>query len=513
MDTPSDNPSPDGTNRQVQERVLRASVWGLVAALVSSPLNLVAVAVLSRQLGASGFGAYASYAFVLPLVIAVTDLGLTNSFGYRGALAYGRGDHDELRRTTREALSWSLLRAPLVLAVGALVLKNSLAFTLFSLSIVFSTAASGAMLAIQSAVRAAEINRVALIGTIAGMGASVAAALSSAAPAVVFAAGAAAQNMPTLLLLLKVDAAGGLRAASLRPARLCRLAEDARFGLTTFLSAQLLTLLASRSELLFFTKSQTTARGVYAAAFSAGNRITIPLDALQGPLGIALTVVSGDSDTLRRGLRRALRLDGALFALSVAPAVVASAVLSTLIFPASFAGVTAATIGLAATSILASAMHPIQSYYFAERALRHTFWAAVIGVTANLGLSALLVPLYGLAGAVAANSLGCVIYAAALLRPLWGSDMSRDARRYVWQITTATVAVVAWASALLAGQQSVWRIAAAATLACLQTLVLARVCPYLSRADVSFVVSALPRRVARGGRTALGFLRLRPDVA
>lgn len=494
----------------VQRRVLSGSVWGLASAGISVPLNLAAVAVLSRALGASGFGTYATYMFLLPMVVGLSDLGLGNSFQHRAALAYGQGDVAELRRSAREAFTWALIRAPISLIVGGIVLQDMTALIFFALYVVCVTMTAGAALILLASVRVAEFSRIAIAAALMSTTASVVAALLGAGPATVFAVAVAFQNFPNLLLLRRIEQASGLRRACVTPTVLTRIRQDAGFGFGTFASAQLITLMAARSELLFFTREQAGGRGVYAGAFSAGNRVTIPLDALQGPIGAALVVgASGSADVFGRGFRRALRVDAALFALSVAPALYVSALLSVLIFPRGFTDVALAAVVLAAASIVMSALHPLQSYFFATRRAQATFRAAVIGVVINLALSAVLVPTYGLFGAVAANCLGCLVYATVLAVPVVRSPMRPYVARYAIEILTPLLAASVWCSVIVGDHPTSLRLVIGGVAACVQVFLLARRWPYLTTSDVSLLVQAFPASVSGKGRALLSMLAVR----
>jgi O-antigen/teichoic acid export membrane protein len=460
------------------------------------PIAIAATVVIGRRLGPAGFGEYALLSFLIPVVVGTTDLGLINAFGYRAAHAYGQHQNEELRNVVSEFFTWTLLRWPLIyVGIALFALRDPTADVLYLFVPIAAVATAGASIALQVELRLVELSRLALAGSAASAIGSTIAAIAGGNARVVFAAGVGFQALVTIVQLIWVRDDHALMRACYTPHRLRHLRADIRFGFVTYMSANLTNVMVSRSELLFFKRNSLVARGSYGAAYTVGARMTLPIDAMFGALGSGLTTVSADQEVYRAGIRRVLRMSGALFSLMAPMLIWISAVASDLMFPPSFGNVAAAAVILTASSIVMSAIYPIASIYWSRRLVRPAFVGSALGLAVNLVLSFALVPRFGLPGAIAANVTGCCFYALVFCRPLLGEELGPVLSTYRWRVGLPVIFAVAWGfPTALAG--NAWGfLGAGLVCAICQTYATARWWPNLHQSDAAAIQRSVPARV------------------
>jgi O-antigen/teichoic acid export membrane protein len=465
-------------------------------AVFNVPIAIAATIVIARILGPEGFGEYALLSFLIPLVVGVTDLGLINAFGYRGARAYGRHQDEELRNVASESFTWSLLRWPFIYAgIAFFALRDPTADILYVSVPIAAVVTAGAGIALQAELRLVELSRLALAANVASASGSTIAAIAGGNARSVFAAGVGFQALVTMVQLIWVRHDRALMLACFTPQRLKHLRADVGFGFITYVSANLTTAMASRSELLFFRSNSLVARGAYGAAYTVGARMVLPIDAMFGALGSGLTTVSADQEVYRAGIRRVLRMSGALFSLMAPMLIWVSAVASELMFPPSFLNVAPAAVILTASSIVMSAIYPIASIYWSRRLTRPAFVGSAVGLSVNLALSFTLVPRFGLAGAVVANVTGSCFYALVFCRPLRGEELGAVLSTYRRRVGLPLVFALAWGFPTAAGAGHWTFVAIGLICAICQTYATARWWPSLYQSDADAIQRSVPARV------------------
>jgi O-antigen/teichoic acid export membrane protein len=480
----------------LQQRALRGSVWGSINAVFNVPVAIAATIVIARQLGPKGFGEYALLSFVIPLVVGVTDLGVINAFGYRAAHAYGRHQDEELRSVASESFTWSLLRWPFIYAgIALFALREPTAAILYAPVALAAVVTAGAGVALQAELRLVELSRLALAANVASAIGSTSAAIAGGDARSVFAAGVGFQAVVTMAQFIWVRRNHALLRACFTPQRLKHLRDDIGFGFIAYASANLTTAMASRSELLFFRRNSLVQRGSYAAAYIVGARMVLPIDAMFGALGSGLTTVSADQEIYQAGIRRVLRMSGALFSLMTPMLIWLSAVGADLMFPPSFVHVAPAAVILTASSIVMSAMYPIASIYWSRRLTRPAFVGSAVGLGINLALSFALVPRFGLAGAVAANVIGCCFYAFFVCRPLLGEQLGAVLSTYRRRVVLPLIVALAWGFPTAAAGDAWGFLAAGLVCAICQTYATARWWPNLYRSDADAIQRSVPASV------------------
>lgn len=108
--TPS--PASDSTNtastqsraRRRERRVLMASATALLAKIVSAATALLSLPLTLGYLGTERFGMWATISSAI-LVFNLADLGIGNGMLNRVSAAYARGDHEDIRRVTANAVA------------------------------------------------------------------------------------------------------------------------------------------------------------------------------------------------------------------------------------------------------------------------------------------------------------------------------------------------------------------------------------------------------------------------
>ncbi len=141
----------------------------------------------------------------MPLVVGVTDLGVINAFGYRGARAYGRHEDEELRNVASESFTWSLLRWPFIYAgIAVFALKDPTADILYALVPIAAILTAGSGVALQAELRLVELSRLALAGNAASASGSMIAAIAGGSAPSVFAAGVGFQALVIMFQLIWV---------------------------------------------------------------------------------------------------------------------------------------------------------------------------------------------------------------------------------------------------------------------------------------------------------------------
>jgi O-antigen/teichoic acid export membrane protein len=172
-----------------------------------------------------------------------------------------------------------------------------------------------------------------------------------------------------------------------------------------------------------------------------------------------------------------------------------SAFAGELMFPRSFVNVAPAAVVLTASSIVMSATYPIASIYWSRRLTRPALVGSAVGLGVNLALSFVLVPRFGLAGAVAANVIGCSFYAFAVFRPLLGDELGTVLSSYRRRVGLPLIFAVAWGVPTAAAGDAGGFIAAGLVCALAQTYATARWWPSLYQSDADAIQRSMPARV------------------
>lgn len=482
---------------------MRGVTWSSLSSMLALPLAIVVSTVLARTLGPEGFARLALLSFVVPLLFAVTDLGVSQAGTREASRAYAAGDLAEARALLAKTLGWNLLRFPVVCPLALLLVGgNGLASAAVAGYLVLALGSAGVNLSLNAENRVAALAKVAFVQALAAAAASISAALAGAAPETVFALALASGGVAAPLWLAASNPL--LRRAALVP-RLPRglPAGFWRYGVTALAASVGTLLVFSRSEVVILDLlEEQQALAVFALAYGLAQRLTTPVDTLLGPLVPALSALdAAHPERLRAGFERALRLAAVAVGFLAATSVAGVAFLAPFLFGTGYGGVGTAFAVLAAISLLQSASQPYTALAYAVGRPQVALRALAVALVVDVGVAFALIPAIGLWGAVVANAAGAVTAIVLAARAVAGKGSVRLAGIAAPRLLFVSAAAAALGA--LAGLAALQLHPLAATAAAMVAgsgafVVGARLAGgLLSRGDARVVADALPRPLAR----------------
>ena len=471
--------------------------------MLALPLAIGVSVVLARTLGPEDFARFALLSFLVPLLFAVTDLGVSQAATRAASRAYAAGDLATTQELLGKSLGWNLLRFPALCALTILLVDGGLvASVALAAYLVVALGSAGANLALNAENRVATLAKVAFVQALAAAGASIGAALAGASPETVFALSLASGAVAAPLWLLGTSPQ--LRRAALVPRLPRGLGQDFwRYGVTA-LSVSLLTLLVfSRSEVVLLDLlEEQQALAVFALAYGLAQRLTTPVDTLLGPLVPALAALdAAHPDRLRAGFERALRLASTAVAFLAASAVAGMVFLAPFLFGPEYDGVGVAFAALAGISLFQSAAQPYTALVYAVGRPQVALRALAAALIVDIAVAVVLIPPLGLWGAVAANAAGALVAIVLAARAVAGKGSVRLAGVAAPRLVLVTVvsAALSTGAGLLASPLHPLAATAAAVLAGTGAFVVgARLAGGLvAGGDARVIGEALPGPLAR----------------
>ena len=392
-----------------RKSVLSSSIWSSASTLVSVPFLAGTTIALARILDPAGFGRYALYTFLTAILSAIADFGIGISILRRGAVAAGNADEEATLAAVRAGTTWSMVQIPVescrrLSHTADVVDRRDLrclycphagiprSFPLRD----HDEPASTTKLAYPCLGSHQHCRRVSH-------------GVSTHQADLVFAVSALVSGLPTIPQVFAVPKR--LRRTVFLPGKLNVSRADIGFGLGNLINSQLNTFVFSKSELLFFQAKQADARGQFAAIQTIAVRATLVPDALLGPLSFGLAGALGKGqETLRRSFRLSCDAVVMLFTLICPVTLAGIAVLTEPVLGPGYHGITGLALVLTVMSLLQTGATPLLCLRFAERRVRPLIIAGLVATMVDAGGAALLVPHYGVAGAVIASSAGSASY-------------------------------------------------------------------------------------------------------
>lgn len=413
------------------DRVVRGAVWSGGATLVSIPVGIVVTIALARVLGPRDFGALAVYTFVTALAMGISDLGVSDALIQRATAALGRGELHRVTSLCRAALSWGLVRTPVVCVVGFVALPGRYAALLFAVGVMVAHCMGGASYYLTATSNVRALSQVKLLAVVISGASSVVTAITTGDPALTFAVSSAGTLLPSVLHFAYIEP--HRRRSLLLPGRI-DLRGQYGFALASFFNGQLTSFVFSRSEILFFGPSQAVARGAFAVAQTISARATMVIDSLYASLAPGLSTAGGrGADALTDAMARVLRVTSLLVTMC-APAVLALAIVVAVpAFGEGYAGIAWPVAAMTAMALVRTASAPYSAFRFAERALMPLLAAGVGATAVDVLLAVVLIPRMGMTGAAIANVAagavhllvsGGLLARRAVLRPHVGSHVA-----------------------------------------------------------------------------------------
>jgi O-antigen/teichoic acid export membrane protein len=418
-----------GPSASLRSRTVTGSAWTLGSVLAGAPVGLVCTVLAARSLGAAGFGRYALLIFVATFASAFSDLGLTSVLQRRVAVAFGRDDHETQISASQEAFLLTAFRMTVVTLVCFVFVHDFFALGLIALSAVVQTLPSSATVLLTGTSRSALMAKTGLACNVLGYVTLVVVSSVTHQADLTFGAFLVAATAPHLLLLGKtgLPIRDLLRLPVLRPSR-----SEWRFALLGFANGQLAALVFSRSELLFFPGGRHVERGGFAAATTVGSRVTLAIDSLFGPVPLALAAVYGRGPTAyQKSLTVLFRLSATFFALTFPLLSVLAVTVAPYLFSRDFGDLRLPILILVIVSLLQTSAQPATAAWLAEGTAGPLLLAALVAGALDVIGSALLIPRYGINGAVVCNAGAALIYLVWLFVAFRGRLLGGEYARYL----------------------------------------------------------------------------------
>lgn len=439
-----------------RRRTARGGLASLVTFAVNTPVSLVVGAVVARSLGPAGQGSFASYQFLLALLVVVGDLGVGGVLLQRAIAArVDRRAADQLLALQLSLGQRLALQSPV--ATGGLFIVVAVRGD-FWIAVLVLVSVPLQQLALQPGIYFNTQNDLSklvvanIAGSVLSSVAVVAVAVTSHNAELTFVTRVATSAVVLGIVLASVRS---FPLAALRPRvdMHAMWAERSTAG-PLWVATVLGVVVYSRSEVIFLDLSGfAVAAGIFAVAFGLTQQVTAPIDALSGLLLVSISEVrSADSE---RGLRFGLlasRANGAVLGVVVCGAPALAWAVPLLYGPA-FAGAAVLILPLLVASCAQSLVHPLQSTALASLRTRGLLLTNLGGAVADIVLLVLLTPVLGAMGAALANMAAQVVSVGLLV---WFSLVGdgRARRAYLGCYRSCFLATVA-TTALWGGAQLV----------------------------------------------------------
>lgn len=504
------------TTREIQRRTLGGIAWSTASSVLGLPISIGVSVVLARSLGPEAFARFAYLTFLVPTLLAVSDLGFTQAATREAARRLGEGDEDGARLILGKTTGWSLLRAPAAAGIALAIARPPLAVSLVVVAAIVALQATvGLNVALNADNRFAMQAKLMFGGLVVTSAVTVSAALAGATATTVWALSSAtsAVVVPGWLAL----APRTLVAGALRP-RLPRRLGDGfwRFATTTLVTSLGYGLVFSRSEVVVLDAfHHHHALAVFAVAYGISQRLTTPVDTILGPLIPALSALdAAHPDRIGHAFERVVRVAAVGVAGLAVAAVAGSALLVPILYGSQYGGAVAAFLVLVVCSLLQSAAQPYIALAYARGRAGVVLRAYALALAVDLALALVLVPRWPLAGAVAANAAAAATAVACICR--WVDGPARLRRAGIRALPLAATATAAMGVSLAVGlaaariAPAAGALAAFATGGALALLLAPRAAAVLAPDDLRALRDALPPPVRRVADAAVAIAGAAP---
>lgn len=407
------DPAPGAASGRLRSQTVRGSLWTLISTGANLPLVIAATLVIARTFSPQELGRFALLSFILQMTLWIATAGVPMALQRRLSLAHGSGATSMKRQVLRMEQAAATGHMTVVTIVAVLVLHRWQADVVMLAYALVATVTGPAAVYLTATNRGAFVAK-ATLAAAAATAASQAALAPLTHSADITAAGGFLAGALGYAAMLLATGKRGLLFPGWEVPRLSRA--DWRFGVMSLVSGQVAAFVFSRSELLFFGGSMGVARGRFAAATTVGSRTTLLIDSLFGTVAPALTTLYGRDDTdFQRGVRTVLRLSAALFVALFPGALVAAVVLTPYVFPSTYGDLRWWVLPLLVVSLLQTGVQPLLSAWTAKGHAGAALTAGLVAAIVDLAISASLIPLIGLPGAVIANVAAASIYVIAIV--------------------------------------------------------------------------------------------------
>lgn len=404
---------------ELQDRAIKGAMWTVIHTLVSLPIAFAVNIVIARVLGVVDYGRLAYLTTVMGVAGGIVSLGIGTGLVQFGAKAHAAGRTEAVKQLLSRTQGFRLMVvAPaltlVVISIARVELPLLIIAVVFGVLVPASLAGAAACLTIENKTDAGAKN--AMVVNVLTQIAVLAAVFTLGTADSIWAARLVVGGAAVALTMIYISPA--YRRAVLRPALPRRFPPGFwRFAVPAGAAGLVGTLVVSRTEVLVLTwMSAAEAAGVFALAFGLAGHIFAPAQALLGPL---VPAVSGlrevDEDAVARALTRTLRASSTVVALLVAGALPAFAVLVPTIYGREYDAVPPVLIALGIAGGVLIIAGPVHAFVQARLLGGLLLRVNVLALAANVVLAVVLIPLFGLWGAVIANISAAILQLLLLL--------------------------------------------------------------------------------------------------
>lgn len=508
--------------RRLQKDMVKGSLWTAVQALVGLPMAFFVNLVVARSLGPDGLGRLATFVAGYALVGRLLNLGWGEATVQWLATARAEGRQDAEVEIVRDCAGYhTFFEGPILGTLTFLALwSSSVTSAVVAAAAVWLTQAAGTSTVIMTATaRNAFAAKLALIVNTATQIATLSVVTTSALPAAIWAAQLAVAATAPVFALLRLEP--WLRRAVLRP-RLPRKPPHGflLYAVSACASGLVSTLVYGRSELFVLRADGLVgAAGIFVIITGLASQITIPMDALMGPLTpTAVGLLAASPARAADALSRSLRVSALLGAMTASAAVPLTFVLLAPAYGDAYSEGRFGLVVLVLVSCLQSVAGPLGSFAFATRSAAAVLRTNLVCLVLDAAVAFTVIPVLGIWGAVLANatSQGLSLF---LLARIVRTKMSFGGRLVM--ASSKVFPVGALVGGLDVGVCSIlppdliWQIALAAggpllLILCLRHWEALR----LTSGDAHAIANGLPARLGALGMSAMSRLSLvRPSAS
>jgi len=510
--SPIDGGEGDGvmSRAELQRLAIRGASWTLLHTVIALPIAFAVNILIARILGVVDYGRLAYLTSVMGIVESIISMGIGIGVVQFGSKAHAAGRTSQVVELLSSAQAVRLATiAPVmtllvvsIAEVGPVLLVVAVVFGVLIPSVV---GAATYCFGIES--KSAEDAKNAMLVNALTQAGVVVAILTIGSADSVWATRMIFGGIGVLLALFYVLPV--YRRAVFRPRFRRFPAGFWKFALPAGAAAAVGTMISSRVEVVVLTWMDAAhAAGLFALAFGLAAHLFGPAQALVAPLVPAISGLHEvDRDAVAPALVRTLRASSTAVGAIVAAALPLFAFLVPLIYGADFADAVPLLIVLGLSGGLVVIVSPLTAFVMARLLGSRLLITNVVSLAVNVALMLVLVPFFGVWGAVIGNATSAV---TQLLILLLGESRLAGLR---WTTTLGALGpyaagglacVAAWlAVTALSWPALVSSPVAAATSFALFVGLLWLARTGLSRADVDAICSALPGPARKVGRALL----------
>jgi O-antigen/teichoic acid export membrane protein len=400
--------------------LIRGSLWTLLSAVVMVPMAFAANLVLAHELHPAGLGRLATYIVAFSLATAVVNLGVSDATVQWLAEARALGAFDAEQSLIRRCAGYhSFIEGPIVAGLAVVLLHSAgwPAAIAASAAVWLTQIAGTSSVILTATARNALVAKLTLATAMAVQVTVVAAAVARHSAPFTYACQLIAATLAPLVCIVVLSRVE--RQSVLNPTlRGQNPPGFNRYGVSACAGALVSSLVFGRSELLVLqANGKLLAAGLFAVATGIASQITIPMDALMGPLvPTAAGLVAAAPGRALPVLQRSLRISSLLGALTAAVVVPAGYVLIPFAFGSGFTAAKDGFVVLGLASCLQSVVVPVSAFAFATRSAAAVLRADLACLIVDAGLAFGLIPVIGLNGAVIASASAQVLSLLLLVR-------------------------------------------------------------------------------------------------